>query len=82
MPLRDDPLLNHLWTVTPGVAGVNWIFTVGTPTSASPTIQFILPGTYTVTLNETTSVGAALVPPVNYNCSTSTTVVVHSTSGA
>lgn len=43
--------VNWTWTVTPGVEGVDFVFTSGTTSSTSdPVIQFLTPGTYTIQL--------------------------------
>jgi len=52
----------YAWTVTPGVAAVNWTITTGVPpNNNSATINWILSGSYTVNCTETTAGGCIRV---------------------
>ncbi len=50
---------SYTWSITPGVQGVNWSITSGSLTSANPVINFLLPGSYTVTHTVVNSCGQA-----------------------
>ena len=50
---------SYTWSISPGVQGVNWSITSGSLTSANPVINFLLPGSYTVTHTVVNSCGQA-----------------------
>lgn len=64
--LSSDGPTAWLWTLTPGIAGVDYIYTSGTSAfSQNPVIIFLSSGFYTVCMKASNSVGAG-----NTNCKT------------
>jgi len=55
------------WSITPGVEGVDYLFTNGTDASSqNPTIQFIVANIYSVTLNSSNDSGADTEEKTDY----------------
>jgi hypothetical protein len=51
----------YAWSITPGVSGTNWVLTQ-IPPGNTITVQWLIPGTYTLTVVETNSSGCASDP--------------------
>ncbi len=60
--IAATPGSSYTWSITPGTAGVNWNATIpAPPNNHTITIDWLLPGTYSVSVTETTSGGCVRV---------------------
>ncbi|ANE53220.1 hypothetical protein [Flavisolibacter tropicus] len=57
--VTENPGSTYAWTITPGIAGTDWVLTSTSASGNTITVQWLIAGTYTLSVTETTSDGCA-----------------------